>query len=132
MEDISTLLRLKRYEQPAPEYFDTFLRDFHRRQRTEFLKQPLWRIVLDRTQTFFGGQIPGVLSYGAAVAAAIAVFFGAVNVNSPLQEGVKVAQAEGTPFPQTTQAVRSYAEADHPRYVIDTRPVSYEQPSFSF
>lgn len=56
-----------------------------------------------------------------------------MNVSVPLQDGIKVAKAEGTPFPQTIQAAHAYAVADHPRYVIDTVPVSYEQqPSFSF
>ena len=36
-EQLTALLRLKRYEQPPPEYFDRLLQDIHRRQRTELL-----------------------------------------------------------------------------------------------
>jgi len=44
--EIARLLRLKRYEQPPPGYFENFLHEFHRRQRDELLRQPLWRICL--------------------------------------------------------------------------------------
>ena len=43
---VSKLLRLKRYEQPPPGYFDDFLREFQRRQRAEALRRPAWADVL--------------------------------------------------------------------------------------
>src|SRR5437763_182705 len=46
--EIARLLRLKRYEQPPPGYFENFLHEFHRRQRDEMVRQPLWRICLER------------------------------------------------------------------------------------
>ena len=51
--DISALLRLKRFEQPPPEYFDKFLRDFHRKQREELLKKSVWQIAWNRVEAFF-------------------------------------------------------------------------------
>ena len=39
--EIGRLLRLKRYEQPPPGYFENFLHEFHRRQRDELLATAL-------------------------------------------------------------------------------------------
>jgi len=50
--EITKLLRLKKYEQPPPGYFDSFLHEFHRRQRDELLREPLWRICFNRAQDF--------------------------------------------------------------------------------
>ncbi len=46
--NLSKLLRLKRYEQPPPGYFDDFLREFQRRQRAEVLRRPAWAVFWDR------------------------------------------------------------------------------------
>ena len=70
--DIGTLLRLKRHEQPPPGYFDNFLHEFHRRQRAELLRQPLWRIALQRAQDFMLQlNVPALTSYPAAATAVI-------------------------------------------------------------
>jgi hypothetical protein len=51
-DDIARLLRLKRYEQPPPAYFENFLSEFRRRQRDELLRQPVWRICFERAHGF--------------------------------------------------------------------------------
>src|SRR4030095_14961553 len=68
--EISRLLRLKRYEQPPPAYFENFLHEFHRRQRDELLRPPLWRICLERAHNFMLQlDVRSLASYPTAVAA---------------------------------------------------------------
>ena len=70
--EIAKLLRLKRYEQPPPGYFENFLHEFHRRQRDEILRQPLWRICLERAHGFMLRlDARALASYPAAVAAVL-------------------------------------------------------------
>ena len=71
-KEIAALLRLKRYEQPAPDYFENFLHEFHRRQRDELLRKPLWRICAERAHDFMLRlNVPALGSYPAAVTAAL-------------------------------------------------------------
>src|SRR3989440_12172931 len=71
--EITKLLRLKRYEQPPPGYFESFLHEFHRRQRDELLRQPLWRICVDRARDFVVSfNLSTLTSYPAAVTAVLA------------------------------------------------------------
>src|SRR5436309_15801328 len=70
--EIARLLRLKRFEQPPPGYFASFLHEFHRRQRDELLRPPLWRICLERAHDFMLRlNVPALGSYPAAVTAAL-------------------------------------------------------------
>ncbi len=155
--EIARLLRLKRYEQPPPGYFENFLHEFHRRQRNELLRQPLWRICLERAHSFMMRlDVPALASYPAAVTAVLVC--GAiislkiyqqpetarVALQSPPALSVP-ASAEGewnlaSPVATQilrTQPVRSFHEsaqthrAAPPRYVLDSVPVSYE-PTFRF
>ncbi len=131
---LQTLLRLKRHEQPPPGYHERFLEEFRRRQRAELLRRPLWQIALDRVQNFFGEHRPQPYAYATAAACALAVL-AAVSVQSFEQEnaGSAVAVAPATePATAPVRVSHRTASAEtQPRYVIDSRPVSYEPP-FSF
>lgn len=156
--EIARLLRLKRYEQPPPGYFDNFLHEFHRRQRDELLCQPLWRICLERAHSFMLQLGPRSLTSYPAAAAAVLICAAVISFKIYQQpETTRVAlqtppalslpvSAEGEELNLAspvraqilrTQPVRSFHEsaqthrAAPPRYVLDSVPVSYE-PTFRF
>src|SRR5664279_372810 len=153
-DDIGKLLRLKRHEQPPPGYFDNFLHEFHRRQRAELLRQPLWRIALQRAQDFvLQLKMPALNSYPAA-ATAILIFaavlslkvyqtpnnanLATVTVHTPVATSVEnetawslstpVAMRElgATPFRIANERAQTHRLAATPRYVLDSTPVSYD------
>jgi hypothetical protein len=153
-EQLSALLRLKRYEQPPTQYFDRLLQDIHRRQRTELLQLPLWKIAIERVQTFFSEHSMGHLSYAGALATILVIGVttiglitpgGSIERTSPSQNVAQNTPADSerllslqvskplplqSPSLQTAQS--GLGTAGHqPRYVIDARPASYE-PSSSF
>jgi len=153
-EQLSALLRIKRFEQPPPQYFDRLLENVHRRQRAELLQRPLWRIAVERVQTFFSEHSMGNVSYAGAMAAALVVGVGAILVATPGEIGRKGGQAiagsasnqprvspaftlqpTGQVLPVTFEPQRTQPRsgriflAKDRRYVIDARPVSYEPAS---
>jgi len=158
-EQIGKLLRLKKFEQPPPAYFENFLHEFHRRQRDELLKEPVWRIALQRTQDFlFRLNIPGLASY-PAMATALVICAAVISLKVyQTPETVTVAAQNRAPVvaaitapnsnwslsnPVTTRDLgpslvrpvknssKTHRVAAPPRYVLDSTPVSYE-PAFRF
>ncbi|HKP93477.1 MAG TPA: hypothetical protein VJS88_06240 [Chthoniobacterales bacterium] len=159
-EQIGKLLRLKKYEQPPPGYFENFLHEFHRRQRDELLKEPVWRIALQRAQDFmFRLNIPGLASY-PAMATALVVCAAVISLKVyQTPETVNVAAQNRAPVVATTTTLpdsnwslsnpvttrdlgpslvrtvkdssKTHRVAAPPRYVLDSTPVSYE-PAFRF
>ena len=156
-EQLSALLRLKRYEQPGPQYFDRLLQDIHRRQRAELLQRPLWKIAVERVQTYFSEHSMGHLSYAGALAAVLVVGITGIGfmtsggtaeqvspparlaknfVTTPSEKRLLSLQTTPGPVLDSPSVPTSsgYASGVHrPRYIIDTRPVSYDPSSaFSF
>jgi hypothetical protein len=159
-EQIGKLLRLKKYEQPPPGYFENFLHEFHRRQRDELLREPVWRIALQRTQDFlFRLNIPGLASY-PALATALVICAAVISLKVyQTPETVNVAAQNRAPVVTTTTSLpdsnwslanpvttrdlgpslvrtvkdssKTHRVAAPPRYVLDSTPVSYE-PAFRF
>ena len=145
--EIGRLLRLKKFEQPPPGYFENFLHEFHRRQRDELLRQPLWKIAVERAQDFMLRlNVARLASYPVAAAAvlvcaavlslriyqtpqapSVAQIQSAVPVQSDWNlasevPGVMVTQ----PRPAFNANLSTHRKPAPPRYVLDSMPVSYE------
>ena len=158
--EITRLLRLKRYEQPPPGYFENFLHEFHRRQRNELLRQPLWRICWERAHDFmFRLDVRSLASYPVAAAAVLVcaavisfkIYQEPQTPRVALQSSPTLSEAANTEDEWTlaspvatqtfrTQPLRSFNlraqthsrnRGTPPRYVLDSVPVSYES-SFRF
>ena len=149
-EQLTALLRIKRFEQPPPQYFDRLVENIHRRQREELLRRSLWRIAVERVQTFFSEHSMGNVSYAGAMAAALVVGAGAIAVMLPGEIEQRSFAAASTPpqakagslltlqsrpasspaLPAAFEAQASQADrmpfAKNRRYIIDARPASYE------
>lgn len=150
--EIQRLLRLKRYEKPPEDYFENFLREFHERQRAEILKRSLWRIAMDRLEVLFSDFGVGRPAYAMASVAVLVSAGFAVNeiLETPESSVPRVAEVSVQPtIPRQTDSlnldgrISSPQEmarlpvsqtgarfvGNHPRYILDARPVSYEPPS---
>ena len=150
--EITKLLRLKRYEQPPSGYFENFIHEFHRRQRDELLRQPLWRICLDRTRDFVSSfNLSTLTSYPAAVTAVLvcAAVLSLRIYQTPVPATVAAQNRPVLTVPASTEpewtlaspvatrvfntrSLRNMNESAKthrsgtPRYVLDSVPVSYD------
>lgn len=132
--DISKLLRLKRYEQPPPGYFDDFLHEFRRRQRAELLKQPMWQElwgkVMSMAPTF---RVPQ-MAYGAIIACALVASVMIIErPETKIASGGPVPSSQQPAFSLTSKPVTigeaiPVATQLPPHFVLQPRPVSNEQP----
>jgi len=147
-DEITRLLRLKRFEQPPPEYFQDFLHEFKHRQRSQLLREPAWRIAWDRFCAFFGEQMPARIGYGlASTAVLVAAAFASFDIlhSRPLEVAsapreqppaaetasfnLNTPQVQLPGLPSLVSRTAHTASIYPPRYVMDTRLVSYEPPS---
>ncbi len=107
LNDVQRLLRLKRHEAPAPEYFEDFLFEFHQRQRAELLKRSLWRLALDRLE----GALPSfqLPQYAYAASCALALVVAGVSaeriLTSPVGSTLAVASAGSRGYQPAAQRV---------------------------
>jgi len=151
---LQALLRLKRYEQPPPGYFDGLLNRVHRRQREEMLRRPAWHIALERIRAFFAPMRVDWSHAGAMAGLLVAGVF-AIQIALPerpsgssrLAGNFQVSQVPAssqsgpaiTLQPPTAPALAVRADRQvqrdpsaPTRFVIDVQPVSYEATQIRF
>ncbi len=133
-EQISKLLRLKRYELPRPGYFEDFLQEFQARQRAELIRRPLWEIAWDRLVSLSPSfQVPRMAYASIAALAIAASAMIIVRPGAPVSSGALAANRStlsltsphsvtiGESVPVTLTSTGSPSV----HYVLPTRPVSY-------
>ncbi|EDY19810.1 hypothetical protein CfE428DRAFT_2399 [Chthoniobacter flavus Ellin428] len=130
-EQLSALLRIKRFEQPPPQYFDQLLQNIHRRQRSELLHRPLWKIAAERMQTFFSEHSMSHLSYAGALASVVVV--GIVGIGFLTSGGsLEPVGAHGLPAIADSHAPRDIAPADNAFSQKSLLAIEMARPSSAF
>lgn len=132
-ESVSRLLRLKRYEQPPPGYFEDFLAEFQSRQRAEVIQRPLRAIVWDRVVRFLAPPSAPRLVMAASFAAV--VFASALLVGPETQipatasappEKTSLSLAGTAPLlPLPKSSLRPAKPLSTVQYILPARPVGY-------
>lgn len=149
---LQALLRLKRYEQPPPGYFDDLLQRVHRRQREELLRRPAWQIALERVRAFF---TPMRLdwSHAGSMAALLVAGIMAIQIvlpNRPSRSSQIADAFQGSQLPVSSGPALTLQPHSAPalvvhsdrqvqrdpdaptRFIIDIQPVSYEATQIRF
>jgi hypothetical protein len=122
-DEIGRLLRLKRYEQPPPDYFENFLHEFRRRQRDELLRQPIWRICFERAEVFaLRFNIRPLASAGIAVVVACAAV---VSIKPYHQPNTTQLTVQGSPTPSTSSNTENELDVAPPVF----NPTFHMQPT---
>ncbi len=132
--EIQKLLRERRNPAPPTEdYFEDFLLDFQRRQRSEMLRRPVWEILWDRTNVWLEGLRVPAVAYASIVAVAVGVT--GVMLSGQTSEGTApqlTAQSLSAPAPLGVPVATVSTGNDlPPSYVLESRPISNDRP-FSF
>jgi hypothetical protein len=156
--NVQQLIRLKRFEQPPPGFFEDRLAELHRRQRAELLRRSAFQIWFDRLSSGLWSFRMPAYAYGGAfgvfVVLATLITTGVVGPKTEERSAAigltqMEARSEGgrlalnrdldwsglaqRPVRSKTSVVPTLEPSSSalPRYILDGRPVSYEA-SFSF
>jgi hypothetical protein len=149
-QQVQTLLRLKRCEQPPPGYFDRALEELHQRQRAELLRTSGFQIWFEQILSSFNNfRVPRLAYAGAfgvflflATLLATGTWIpraGQLQTSSPavaqisvtntpsrfVAENYKLTGLEPANTPAIVPSLQP-SDASMPRYILDSRPVSYE------
>ncbi|HEY0790629.1 MAG TPA: hypothetical protein VGD78_06150 [Chthoniobacterales bacterium] len=144
---LQQLLKLKRFEQPPPGYFDDALQEFHRRQRADLLRQSALKIWWERSTSSLGQFRIPAYAYGGVfgVFCVLAALVGSGALNPGTESGLATLEAQvktGSAGRLTLNRQFEWGEVERaslslapsiapskaslPRYVLEGRPVSTE------
>lgn len=124
---ISALLRLKKYETPPDEYFETFSLELREYQRSDALKGSSFTLFLERLLAWLDLMGKPRLAYGAAAAYALLVIAVVIGLRSEQGANVKTNPfMEASPIsirPAARQPVvpviETYSEAERERLAAE-------------
>lgn len=141
-DQVSRLLRLKRFEQPPEGFHEEFLREFRRRQRVALMRPSLLERLRESLHEKLSALTPSVYAYASVIVVAFAISSVMLLEDSTPASTSQPTLAAGislnTPPPvnipdsllqRSTKNPQSAALPAH--YVLESRPVSYDAP-FSF
>ena len=158
--ELQKLLRIKRFEQPPPGYFDRALIELHERQREELLRRPATLIWWERFVSWLWKFRVPSYAYGAALGVFVVVvtivgsglwdpYKGAIDLseNRAVLSGPEAKEVvanrlslggnlDWSKFHHAASSpkvvpVIGPSQTALPRYVLDGRPLTYKA-SFSF
>lgn len=121
--DISKLLRLKRYEQPPAEYFENFLAEFQLRQRAEVIHRPFFRIAWDRLCRFLAPPSMPRLAMAGSFAVAVIAAGSVLTWSDSETEGLTPTLAQQAPAPNSPSKASKSSPAV--QYVLPAEVVTY-------
>jgi hypothetical protein len=114
-KQLQALLRVKRYEQPPPAYFDGLLQAVQRRQREEMLRRPAWRLFFDRIGAFFA-SLQKDWSYVGSAVCVVMIGVGVIQMVLPRRVPVPyvpIARATTQPFmPEEMDSADTFTKSD--------------------
>jgi len=115
------IIRLKRYEQPPEGYFDSFLSEFHRRQRADLLNPSLSTLILERIQAVLSEiRVPAMAYAGAAAVAVVASVLilrqPGASISQPAFRDVSYTQPPITQRPITIENLQPVSFKVEPRF----------------
>lgn len=129
-DQLKDLLRERAELFKAPEnYSDNLLRALHRRQRTELLTQPLWRLVWERLTTFLGEHSLSTPTYIAALATVTIIgLISIVSLGSPSSTPSSAELIAKNRELESQKSAQKKAPLDSKKSPLETLPVKFEKP----
>ena len=110
-EEIQLLLKHRGKVEMPEGYTERLLHQLHHRQRTELLRQSIWRIAADRISTFLSEHSLSTPRYALALAAVVALCLGVMTLLKPVAGGAAVAKQDRNSRPD--EPLRQRVDAQH-------------------